>query len=156
LKFGSNLEEAGQRICATEVKPNGFESLVQAADDVDDEGPVGDGFAEVAKILSLALVESAVVSDGELSSAGTEVGVGVQGLRCLIAKELRLDGEPDVAGGGTVLGDGVGKVVGDGAEEPSPHDAVHSDPIGGDRGGGIRQDVVLQGVPSECEEEGFA
>jgi hypothetical protein len=78
LKFGSYLEEAGQRVCATQVKPNGFESLVQAADDVEDEGPVGDGLAEVAEILSLALVESAVVGDGELALAeGTEVGVGV-------------------------------------------------------------------------------
>jgi hypothetical protein len=121
------------------VKTDGFEPFVEAADDVEDEGAVGDWFAEVVEILRLALVEPTVVSDGEVAlTEGAEVGVGVQGTRRLIPEKLGLDGEPDVAGGGTALGDGVGEVVGDGAEEPSPHDAVHPDPIGGGGSGDVR------------------
>jgi hypothetical protein len=36
-----------------------------------------------------------------------------------------------------VLGDGVGEVVGDGAEEPGPHDTLHANPVGGGGNSGV-------------------
>jgi len=139
LKISSDLQEAGQGVGAAKVEADGFEPFVEAADDVEDEGAVGDGFAEVAEILRLALVEQTVVSDGEVAlTEVAEVGVGVQGARRLIPEKLGLDGEPNVAGRGVTLGDGVGEVVGDGAEKPSPHDAVHPDPVGGGGNGDVR------------------
>jgi hypothetical protein len=81
-----------------------------------------------------------------------EIGVGIQGACGLIPEKLGLDCKPDVAGGGTVLGDGVGEVVGDGAEEPGPHDTILAGPIGGGGNGGVREDMALQGIPpSEVE-----
>jgi hypothetical protein len=156
LKFSTDLQKTGQGVGAAEVKADGLKPAVETADDVEDEGAVGDRFAEVAEILRLALVLPAVVSDREVAlTEGPEVSIGVQGTRGLIPKKLRLNGEPDVAGGGAVLGDGVGKVVGDGAKEPSPHDTVHADPVGGGRDGDVREDMALQGVPPKGEEEGF-
>jgi hypothetical protein len=157
LKIRTDLQETRQGVGAAEVKADGFEPFVETADDVEDEGAVGDGLAEVAEVLSLALVAPAIVSDGEIAlTEGPEVGVGVQGARGLIPEELGLNGEPNVAGGGAMLGDGVGEVVGDGAEEPSPHDTVHANPVGGVGSGGVREDMALQGVPPKGEEEGLA
>lgn len=45
-------------------------------------------------------------------------------------------------GGGAPLNDGIGEFVGDGADDPSPHDAVHANPI--------------QGVAADGEEECLA
>jgi hypothetical protein len=74
----------------------------------------------------------------------------------LIPEKLGLDCKPDVAGGGTVLGDGVGEVVGDGAKEPGSHDTIHASPISGGRNGGVREDMALQRIPPKGEEEGLA
>jgi hypothetical protein len=148
------------------VEPDGREALVEATDDVEDEGAVddvedgsavGDGLAEVAEVLRLAFVLPAVVSDVEVAlTEGAEVGVGEQSARRLIPEELGLDGEPEVASGGAVLGDGVSEVVGDGTEEPRAHDAVHPDPIGGGGNGGVGEHMAFQGVTPKSEEKGLA
>jgi hypothetical protein len=156
LKINANLQEVRQRIGAAEVEADGFKPSVEPADDVEDEGAVGDRFTKIAEILCLALVLPAIVNDGKVAlTEGPEVGVSVQGARGLIPEKLGLDGEPDVASEGTMLGDGVGEVVGDGAEEPSPNDTVHADPVGGGGDGGVREDMALEGVPPKGEEEGF-
>ncbi|XP_039847700.1 uncharacterized protein LOC120707005 [Panicum virgatum] len=153
----SNLQEAGQRVGAPEVKTDGSEPLVETPDDVEDEGAVGDGFTEIAQVLRLAFVEAAVLGDGEVAlRESAEVGVGVEGARRLVAKELRFDGEPHPSGGGVALGDGVGKVVGDCAEKPSPDDAIHAYPVGGGGDGGVGEDMAVQGVLSNREEERLA
>jgi hypothetical protein len=114
------------------MEADGLEPLVETPNDVEDEGAVGDGLAEVAEVLGLALVEPAIIGDREVTlTEGAKIGVGVQGARGLIPEELGLDGEPDVASRGAVLGDGVGEVVGDGAEEPCAHHAIHPHPVGG-------------------------
>jgi hypothetical protein len=115
------------------MEADGLELHVEAPNDVEDESAVGDGLAEVAEVLGLALVEPAIIGDGEVTlTEGAKVGVGVQGARGLIPEELGLDGELDVASRGAMLGDGVGEVVGDGAEEPGAHHAIHPHPV--DRG----------------------
>jgi hypothetical protein len=53
-----------------------------------------------------------------------------------------------------MIGDGVGEVVSDGAEEPSPNDTVHADPGDGGEDGGVREDMALEGVLPKGEEEG--
>jgi hypothetical protein len=139
------------------MKADGLEPLVETPADVEDERAIGDGLAEVAEVLCLALVEPAIVDDREVTlTEGAEVGVGVQGAHGLVPEELRLDGEPDVASRGTMLGDGVGEVVDDGAKEPCVHHAIHPHPVGGGWDSDIRQNVALQGVAPEGEEEGLA
>jgi hypothetical protein len=156
LKIRADLQKTGQRIGVAEMKTNGGEALVEVADDVEDEGAVRDGFAKIPEVLCLVLVLPAVVNDREVTlTEGAKIGVGVQGARGLIPEKLGLDCKPDVAGGGTVLGDGVGEVVGDGAEEPGPHDTIHASRIGGGRNGGVREDM-LQRIPPKGEEEGLA
>jgi len=51
----SNLQEAGQRVGAPEVKTDGSEPLVETPDDVEDEGAVGDGFTEMRRSSALRL-----------------------------------------------------------------------------------------------------
>jgi hypothetical protein len=138
------------------MKADGLEPLVETPIDVEDERAVGDGLAEVAEVLCLVLVEPAIVGDGEVTlTEGAEVSVGVQGACGLVPKELRLDGEPDVTSKGTMLGDGVGEVADDGAEEPCAHHAIHPHPVGGGWDDDIQQNVALQGVAPEGEEEGL-
>jgi hypothetical protein len=131
MKVSSDLQETRQGVGAVEVKADGFELFVEAADDVENEGVVGDGFAKVTEILRLTFVVPSIISDEEVAlTEGAEVGIGVQGTHCLIPEKLGLDGETNVPGGGTVLGDGVNEVIEDDTEEPSPHDIVHPDPVG--------------------------
>jgi hypothetical protein len=92
------------------MEADGLELLVEAPNDFEDESAVGDGLAEVAEVLGLTLVEPAIIGDGEVTlTEGAKVGVGVQGARGLIPEELGLDGEPDVASRGAMLGDGVAR-----------------------------------------------
>ena len=80
--------------------------FVEVANDVEDEGSVGDWFAEVAGVLRLPLVEPAVIGDRKIALTEiAEVRIGEEGARRLISEELGLDGEPDGAGGGAALGD---------------------------------------------------
>jgi hypothetical protein len=128
-----------------EVKVDGFELFVEAADDVENEGVVRDGFAKVTEILHLTFVVPSIISDEEVAlTEGAEVGIGVQGTHCLIPEKSGLDGETNVLGGGTVLGDGVNEVIEDDTEEPSPHDIVHPDPVGKGGNGDVQQDMELQ------------
>ena len=111
------------------METKSLEAFVQPANDVEDERLVGDRLAEIAKILGHALEAAAVVDDGQIAlSEGAELLVGVEGTGGAVPQELGLDGEPDHSSGGVALGDGVGEVVGDGAEEPGTNDAVHPHP----------------------------
>jgi hypothetical protein len=153
LKIRADLQKTGQRIGAAEMKTNGGEPLVEAADDVEDEGAVGDGFAKIPEVLCLTLVLPTVVDDREVTlTKGAKIGVGVQGTRGLIPEKWGLDCKPDVAGGGTVLGDGVSEVVSDGVEEPGPHDTIHVSPIGGGGNSGVREDMALQRIRPKGKE----
>jgi len=111
------------------VETKSLEAFVQPANDVEDERLVGDRRAEIAKILGHALEAAAVVDDRQIAlSEGAELLVGVEGMGGAVPQELGLDGEPNHSSGGVALGDGVGEVVGDGAEEPGTNDAVHPHP----------------------------
>lgn len=59
---------------------------------------------------------------------GAELLVGVEGACGPVPKELALDGQPDGAGGGPALRDGVGEIVEDGAEKPGADDTIHPRP----------------------------
>jgi hypothetical protein len=51
------------------MEADGLELLVEAPNDFEDESAVGDGLAEVAEVLGLALVEPAIIGDGEVTMA---------------------------------------------------------------------------------------
>ena len=111
------------------METKSLEAFVQPANDVEDERLVGDRLAEIAKILCHALEAAAVVDDGQIAlSEDAELLVGVEGTGDAVPQELGLDCEPDHSSGGVTLGDGVGEVVGDGAEEPGTNDAIHPHP----------------------------
>lgn len=110
------------------------------------------GLTEVAKVLRHVLVALAVFGN-------QEVALG-EGTECLEeragSKELGFDGKPGDVGSGAALGDSVTEViVGDGAEEPCSHDAVHEHPIGRVGCDDVGKDVMLQGKLADCEEEGL-
>ena len=69
-----------------------------------------------------------------------------------VAKELGLDGEPGVPGGGTLGGDDFGEVVGECAENPRLHHAVHPCLVRReDRG--VEVDVILKGELAEGQQK---
>jgi hypothetical protein len=122
------------------MKADGLEPLVETPDDVEDERAVGDGLAEVAEVLCLALVEPAIVGDGEVTlTEGAEVGVGVQGAMASQMSRAEARCSETVSARSSVM-------------VPKSH--VHL--VGGGWDGDIRQNVALQGVVPEGEEEGLA
>ena len=111
------------------METKSLEAFVQPVNDVEDEHLIRDKLVEIAKILGHALEAAAVVDDGQIAlSEGAELLVGVEGTGGALPQELGLDGEPNHSSGNVALGDGVGEVVGDGAEEPGTNDAVHPHP----------------------------
>jgi hypothetical protein len=49
-----------------------------------------------------------------------------------------------------MLDDDISELVGDGVDDPHPHDAIHAGLVGGKN---IREEVALNGVPIDGEEE---
>ncbi|XP_062229134.1 uncharacterized protein LOC133926962 [Phragmites australis] len=139
------------------MEADGGEALVEASDDVEDEGVVSDVFAEVAEVLGHPLVAAAILGDGEISLLeGSKLLVGVEGAGGTIPEKLGLDGEPGDTGSGTALGDGVGEIVGDGAEEPGVDDSIHAHLVQGGGRDVVGEDVALQGELPDGEEERLA
>ena len=108
-------KEGGKWLAPPKVKTNVGEALIEASDEVEDEGPIRDNLAEGAKIGGHPLETPAVIRNGHITlGEATELGVEVEGLRLTVAEELCFHGKPGVACGDGARGDGVGKVIGDG------------------------------------------
>jgi len=138
------------------VKADGAETLVQPANDVEDECVLRDRLAKVPEVLSHALEAAAVVDDGQVAlGEGAELLISVEGTRGAVAKELGLNCKPDRTSRGATLGDGVGEVVGDGAEQPGADDAVHPHPGRRGRRNVVGEDMAFQGVLAKDVEEGL-
>ena len=119
LELGACVEEGGEGAPATEVTTDVGVPCVEAADEVEDEGAVGDLFPEVTKGIRHALQAPAVLGVGEVAlSEGAELGVEDHRPGFLVAKKLRLDGEPGIARSRVALLDGVGEGGGEGAVDP--------------------------------------
>jgi hypothetical protein len=126
------------------METNGGEPLVEALDDVEDEGAIGDVLAKISKILAHPFVAAAVLSNREVT---LREGAGTPGLckehapydsqetgirwRARGPKQRHHARRP------------CRRDRGDGAGEPSEDDAVHPDPIGRDGGGCVGEDVVF-------------
>ena len=137
------------------MKANVGEALVEAPDEVEDEGLIRENLAEHAKISGHPLETPIVICNGYVTlGEAVELGIRVEGARLAIAKELCFYGNPGVACGEAACEDGLGKIFGDGPEVPRLHDAVHARTIwigSGDRSDG--EDVVLEGELADNEEE---
>jgi hypothetical protein len=71
------------------MKTEREESLIVAPDDVEDESPVRDELAKIAKILIELLVAAAVLGNREvILREGAEFLVGVEGAGRTVPKEL--------------------------------------------------------------------
>ena len=137
------------------VKADVGEALVEAADEVEDEGPIRDDLAEGAKVRGHPLEPPAVICNGQITlREAAELGVEVEGARLAVAEELCFHSEPGIACGDGARGDGVGEIIGDGAKDPGLHDAVHARPVGlGSSEGSVGEDVVAQRELADDEEE---
>lgn len=81
------------------------EALIEALDDVEDEGPVRDRLAKVAKVLDKLLVATTIFSDEKVAlGERVELLVGVKGTGGAVLYELGLHGDPQNAGSGATLG----------------------------------------------------
>jgi len=61
------VNKGGERAPLAKMHPDGLESLVQTADDVEDEGAVGDGLAQVLEHVRHALHLLAVLGDRQIA-----------------------------------------------------------------------------------------
>lgn len=74
----------------------------------------------------------------------------------MIPKELGFDHEPCLAGGGVALEVGIGEVIGDRSGDPGLDNVIHAHPVQDGQGGGIAEDVVLEGILADDEDEPLA
>lgn len=77
------------------VKTDVGKMLIEAAEEVEDEGAIGDDLTEVAKIICHMLHTPIVIHDGKITlNEATELGVEIQGMGHMITEELRFHGNP--------------------------------------------------------------
>jgi hypothetical protein len=104
------------------VTPNRCKPFVEAADDVEDESVMLNGFTEVGEVVGYVLELLAVIGDGEVTlHESSELGVEDEGASLTVVQELGLDGEPSgVSGGaaGAPSNEDVNEVAGEGLVEP--------------------------------------
>jgi hypothetical protein len=150
----ADLDERREGALALQVRAQVSEAVVEAAQEVDGEQPVGDGLTELDQGVGEGLHPPAVVGDGEGALAeGAELGVDEDDAGLPIAHELFLESQPRRTGCGGGGGDNLVELERDGAVEPREDMEVHPEP-GSDIGeGGIAQHVVGKGVLAEDEEE---
>lgn len=153
-ELGAGLDERREGALALQVGAQMSEAVVEAAQKVDGEQPVGDGLTELDQGVGKGLHPPAVVGDGEGALAqGAELGVDEDDAGLPIAHKLLLESQPRRTGSGGGGGDNLVELGRDGAVEPGEYMEFHPDP-GRDVGeGGIAQHVVGKGVLAEDEEE---
>jgi hypothetical protein len=98
-KILADIEEGGEGSSAAKQGADVSEALVEAADHVEDEGAVGDDFAESAEVVGHLLETAAVLGDGEVAlDEVAEPRLKLDGAHLPVPEELGLDGEPRVLG----------------------------------------------------------
>jgi len=101
------LKEGGEGLAPPKVKANVGEALVEAPDEVEDEGLIRENLAEHAKISGHPLETPIVICNGYVTlGEAMELGIRVEGARLAIAKELCFYGNPGVARGEAACEDG--------------------------------------------------
>ena len=145
----TGLQEGGEGPTAPKKGSDVSEALVETADDVEDEGAIGDDFTEGTKFGGHLLEVPAVLGDGEVAlDKVAKLCLKLDGAGLPDAEELGLDGEPGLPSGRTLGGDDFGEVVGECAENPRLHHAVHPCLVWReDRD--VEVDVILKGELAE-------
>jgi hypothetical protein len=133
------------------------EFLVQALEDIENEGAVVNDLTEISKNVGHPLHLAAVVVHGEIAlNEDAELGVEVKSSRLAVAEEPILDGEPRGARRVVVFAHAVHEVTGDRAEDPRQHDDVHAAPGGMSKVLRVGEDVAGEGVALQREENEIA
>ena len=141
----------------SKMKTNAGETLIETADDVEDESAIRDRLAGIAEGVSHPFELAAVVGDGEVALAEVaKLRVEEESPGLAISEKLGLDGKPGAASRDVADEHDIGKFGGDGADNPRLDDAIHQRPIG--RGGRkcVGEYVVGQRVPADDEKEVIA
>jgi hypothetical protein len=152
----SYLQEGGETSPASKMKTNAGETLIETADDVEDESVVRDRLVEIIEGVSHPFELAAVAGDGEVALAEVaKLRVEEESPGLAISEKLGLDGKPGAASRDVADEHDIGKFGGDGADNPRLDDAIHQRPIG--RGGRkcVGEYVVGQRVPVDDEKEGI-
>jgi hypothetical protein len=150
----TSLQEGGEGPAATKKGPDVAEAFIEAANHVEDEGAVGDDLAKGSEIICHLLEAPAVISDREVTlNEVAKLPLQVDGTCLPIAKELGLDGEPGVPGGGALGGDDLSEIVDESPDDPELDHAVYPSPVRGDGIWRGEADVILERKLAENEQE---
>jgi hypothetical protein len=128
-------------------------AVTEPAEDVEDEDAILHGPAQVAEGVSHGLHLPTELANVKVPlDEGAEARIESQSSGLSIAQKLALECQPGLASGGGVA-DEVMEVDGDCAEDLGEHDVVQTLPRRSlDRGHGIVEDVVVEGVAVEGED----
>ena len=154
VQIAADVGEGGERPLASDELGHELEALIEASQNIQHMGAVGDGFAKSSKSISFVLHRAAVVVDGE-SALGeiAEFSIEDQGLGFLISQELLLDPKPShPSRDAGVLVDNVQDVGRYAVEQPGDDHAVHAWPCRIVEGRHIFQNVICQMELAESEE----
>jgi len=127
-------------------------TLVEAADDVEDEGAIGDHLAEGREVIGHLLQLAAVLGDGEVALDEVEkTRLQLNGASLAVAEKLRLDGKPSVPCCRALSTDDLAQVIRDRGDDPGLDDAVHRGSIRRYRDWSVFANIALERELAEDE-----
>jgi hypothetical protein len=102
------------------------EPLVEATNKVEDEGAVSDHLAKRSEVVGHLFQLAAVGGDRKIAlDEVAKLGLQVDGASLAVPKELRLNSNPGIMCCGTLGGDNLDQIVGEGGDDPGFDNAVH-------------------------------
>jgi hypothetical protein len=148
-----DLHEGREWPLPGDPRPEVCVAVAEPAKDVEDEDAILHGPAQVTEGVRHGLHLAAELSNSKVTlHEGAEARVEPQSPGLGIAQKLALECQPGLASVGGVA-DEVVEVEGDRPEDPGEYDAVEAQPRRSlDRGRGIDEDMVVEGVAAEGEE----
>jgi hypothetical protein len=113
---------------------------------------IGDGLTQDAQVVGHAFHLTTVVTDAKVALLeDMKLGINLQDARLVVTKELGLHSKPRLSSGLQWLTDDLVKLDEESAQDPSQHNVVQPDPIGG-HVDAVGEDVTIEGIAAECEE----
>ena len=126
--------------------------LVEAAQDIQNQGAVLDDLTQVPKIICHLLHALTVIGDREIALLEeAKLGVELKRASFTVAAELLIDAQPGDPRGVIPNADRLHQIGVEGAEKPRADHGVHASPSRGGRGG-VEEDMIIEGIAFQSEE----
>ena len=129
-------------------------TLVEAADDVEDKGAIGDHLAEGREVIGHLVQLAAVLGGGEVAlDEVAKPRLQLNGASLAVSEKLQLDGKPGVPGCRALSTDDLAQVIRERGDDLGLDNVVHPGPIRRYRDWKVFADMALERKLAEDQQK---